>query len=678
MTNTLSLVDPSRSQPAEETRRSMQCRVRLLQSQVINKGESSHLTSFGMLRRNAAEGDEFLPRQRPQAQVPPRSFRGCWTCRDRRVKCDERKPACQRCLQSGQNCRGYGVRLNWSASRQYRGFILSATVKQSGARSPISQPSETLTTTTSSSPSASASGLELGSADAFRTNVVAKQGQILPIETTRHATIPIESPRGILMRDAAPHEGSSSLSEDDQSPPNLTGEALSVPQDEPASQPHITKKGGTQFTLSMSAQDKQHQQISRSCPVTASRSSACGGSVTASRFACRQQQPTEGCPPVPMTQHVDFLSMPQYQKSLIFHWATFTSGKLMLVDSPDNAFRTAMLPKALSGISGLSTESNVNKAIFHSICAGSAFNLFELSGGKNPTLESLALNHQRLQLEHLRFNLGRQDDPEVRQSLGSAIMASIIVEAISGARSRWKTHLSGGVSYLRHLQMHGGLSHDQYEFRDNILRMALLCHWEIPSEVMCLVDRPKLDDANNFSGTTSSFFTNITAMNRLQGPETTEHEIDKFELQLYLSFPPAQSSRNASLDDEMAVEEHAARAFYYASLVYFQRTVRKASTNTVRSLVSIGLRELELIDTLSRGRGGCIALWPVLVLGSEASTCELKSRVTTWFQAKEAYGISNVRVIHKLLKDLWSRRSQDAGIRWQDLIAEENYDVFNL
>ncbi|OAR05816.1 hypothetical protein LLEC1_07294 [Akanthomyces lecanii] len=37
----------------------------------------------------------------------PRVRTGCWTCRSRRVKCDEAKPSCVRCQKSNQNCTGY-------------------------------------------------------------------------------------------------------------------------------------------------------------------------------------------------------------------------------------------------------------------------------------------------------------------------------------------------------------------------------------------------------------------------------------------------------------------------------------------------------------------------------------------------------------------------------------------
>ncbi|KAH9892091.1 fungal-specific transcription factor domain-containing protein [Xylariomycetidae sp. FL2044] len=42
-----------------------------------------------------------------------KTFTGCWTCRARKVKCDEARPACRLCLDKNLVCQGYGARLQW-------------------------------------------------------------------------------------------------------------------------------------------------------------------------------------------------------------------------------------------------------------------------------------------------------------------------------------------------------------------------------------------------------------------------------------------------------------------------------------------------------------------------------------------------------------------------------------
>lgn len=43
----------------------------------------------------------------------PRTKTGCWTCRERKVRCDETKPICTNCTRLGLECAGYGARITF-------------------------------------------------------------------------------------------------------------------------------------------------------------------------------------------------------------------------------------------------------------------------------------------------------------------------------------------------------------------------------------------------------------------------------------------------------------------------------------------------------------------------------------------------------------------------------------
>lgn len=49
---------------------------------------------------------------------PKKSYSGCWTCRERKVKCDLGRPTCQRCERQRLKCGGYGVRLRWAGEEK--------------------------------------------------------------------------------------------------------------------------------------------------------------------------------------------------------------------------------------------------------------------------------------------------------------------------------------------------------------------------------------------------------------------------------------------------------------------------------------------------------------------------------------------------------------------------------
>ncbi|KAI3335341.1 fungal-specific transcription factor domain-containing protein [Ustulina deusta] len=52
-----------------------------------------------------------------------KSKRGCWTCKARKVKCDQGAPTCQRCASAQRECEGYGLRLSWPRDNDRRRAI---------------------------------------------------------------------------------------------------------------------------------------------------------------------------------------------------------------------------------------------------------------------------------------------------------------------------------------------------------------------------------------------------------------------------------------------------------------------------------------------------------------------------------------------------------------------------
>ncbi|RAH81530.1 hypothetical protein BO86DRAFT_430933 [Aspergillus japonicus CBS 114.51] len=53
------------------------------------------------------------PLNPPRPRKRTKTFTGCWTCRARKIKCDEGKPSCHQCYHKGLTCEGYSARLHW-------------------------------------------------------------------------------------------------------------------------------------------------------------------------------------------------------------------------------------------------------------------------------------------------------------------------------------------------------------------------------------------------------------------------------------------------------------------------------------------------------------------------------------------------------------------------------------
>ncbi|KAL1952477.1 hypothetical protein VTO42DRAFT_5281 [Malbranchea cinnamomea] len=68
------------------------------------------------------------PSKPPPKKTGTRSRTGCWTCRARRKKCDEKRPECTPCVNKGLKCDGYGARLKWGNGVASRGHLTGATI----------------------------------------------------------------------------------------------------------------------------------------------------------------------------------------------------------------------------------------------------------------------------------------------------------------------------------------------------------------------------------------------------------------------------------------------------------------------------------------------------------------------------------------------------------------------
>lgn len=395
------------------------------------------------------------------------------------------------------------------------------------------------------------------------------------------------------------------------------------------------------------------------------------------------------------SRHLDVLAMPSKQKRLIHHWITFTSRKLVLIDEPHNPCRTMMLPMALKGLVSGSGDSSADVAVFHAICAAAAFNLFELTGQTNEQDRVLALYHDDEAVHYLRHNLARADEHR-DQSFAMAIMACIAVEAVSGTTQRWRTHVSGGLAYLTKLQSQGLDEAALSAFRQHMVKMAILCDFDVPDNLKSfLYDESGSSDGLEFTfpyyGVSRSFLrahdqVNSLLLNALRvRTPAQEQELDAFELQLYLDFPglPPHNLLSAAANKiHGIVVQHTSRAFYYANLVFFQRSVRCVPVIAVQDLVELGVQELESIDRVGQGSLGCLMLWPVLILGAECDTTDVQKRMRDWFQAQRKLGFRNLRVLEDLVATVWKARTnhgaKEDNADWRQVIAQARFDVFRL
>lgn len=390
-------------------------------------------------------------------------------------------------------------------------------------------------------------------------------------------------------------------------------------------------------------------------------------------------------------RHLDILSMPSSQKRLIHHWVTFTSRKLVLIDEAHNPCRIMMLPMALKGLMSSSEESNSNVAIFHALCATAASNLYELGGRTNDEDRVLALGHEQQAISHLRNNLAQADNHQ-DQSFAMAIMACIMADAVSGTTQRWRTHVTGGLAYLAKLHARGLDETVVAAFQRHMVSMAILCEIPVPDDLKDFLEDESTSQGLEFTfpyyGVSRSFLRAYDRMNSLgeavnnPTPEI-ERELDAFQLQQYLNFPtmPPQELLAPSQTHGLVLH-HTAKVFYYAGLVFFQRSIRREALDSVQSLVELGIQELESIERAGKGELGCMMLWPVVVLGAECAKSAMQSRMQAWFKNQRKLGFRNSVVLQEMIESIWAARKTATGggrhVDWRDIIILPQFDVFRL
>ncbi|KAK5100825.1 hypothetical protein LTR70_001139 [Exophiala xenobiotica] len=93
--------------------------------------------------------------QMPQAALNPRKRKkrapaagaanDCFTCAERKLKCDRRRPYCSQCLQVGQDCSGYKTQLTWGVGVASRGKLRGLSLPIAGTQkfAPVDVPPKT-------------------------------------------------------------------------------------------------------------------------------------------------------------------------------------------------------------------------------------------------------------------------------------------------------------------------------------------------------------------------------------------------------------------------------------------------------------------------------------------------------------------------------------------------------
>lgn len=419
---------------------------------------------------------------------------------------------------------------------------------------------------------------------------------------------------------------------------------------------------------------------------------------------------------------LDLLPTNSVNRQLIYHWTSFVCWHLVPIDQPSNPFRSVFTPMALAGLS----NPQSNPALFHALCATSAYSRSQLLDNDSETL-TLANQHYHRSIKYLRRSLNSltSDSPAFdRTFILATITMFSAMDMITGRFAEWRTHLMGGSRLLSTLSPETWTSSRSSSLvYQGYLAIAALCNISLPTNLSLIAtDTPDSasispDDplsGNNymldrFFGLTRPILRRIVEMNslisRLPSPASdissviSPSELLALESELY-----AQTPDTLDLSDltprSATLTLHHAYTFYYASLIYFLRSVRRfpSSHPKIQSLVSIAVNYFEAIELIGGENVGCSLVWPPLVVACECITPDLQLRMTEWYKVKRRHGFRNLEMSKEIASEVWRRRDKqrwsgesgvdddsdlgdqhateaESDIQWQDVLRELGMDI---
>lgn len=547
-----------------------------------------------------------------------KTFSGCWTCRERHVKCDEGRPSCARCQKGGFICQGYGIKLVWvdpetnEREQKIRRVVAS----------PALYHDESLF-------------MQVDVQDALEQ---LEQGETCAVGP--FSVFPVQGRTGQRVPDSQYLFG------------ELAQAEIELFFDCPS---HSVDDGydGTEGEIVTSP------SIMRCSPRARSWSPG-------------------------MYRHLDLLPRPAEQRQLIHHWVTFVSWHLVPVDRPDNPFRSVFTPMALAGLNSPSHASNGHIALFHSLCATSAFSRGRfLNDTKTLTL---AGKHYHLAILHLRHSLANLTSDELdpqRDSIIATITMFSVMDMVTGRSSEWRTHFQGGASLLTTVEGKvWNRDKSSSMIYQSYLAVAALCNIDLPPSIEANSTDNEHYVLDELFGLTRPILNHIVRVNALlkdmSAAEQSPDLLDDLEGQLRAHTP--ESLDLESLDDPRAqgLARHHAFVFYYASLIHFQRTVKRTSSSELQDLVTRAVEHLEEIERLGAETVGCTLVWPPLVVACECQSAGLQARMLAWYQVKRRHGFMNLEISKDVAQEVWRRRGCQAtqvDVRWQDILADMNLDI---
>lgn len=595
----------------------------------------------------------------PAGHKRRKTFTGCWTCRERHVKCDEQHPKCKRCIAGNFACQGYGTRLTWLAPTGQRA------PRSSGRTRPTAEQKAPGSIDISTQGSFST---PRGSEVCPTPNVQRHAGQ-----RNKSAALPEQTFQGVQQADSLdmeaiqPNQLITTVNKRALFEGDTNDGAISIDHNDLVYAEQQDHNSNLWPTVSWSP-GVDHLQ-----PITDSSSQQRfpdSGSAISGSFD-HISIPRIGSPIIPFGAS----SSATQNRELISHWATNLADKLVPFRSPANPFLTVVSPMALEGSRIAGTKSTCTVALFHAVCAISAAhkeNLKDL-----PSEDGLILHHKQLSFHHLMQNIDQTDHDE-RMACLATLCLWILIHFVTGTPGAWREVTKVTRNLLERISPEtwgqsttAALTYQSFSSSFALIQTLYLGQEESLAPLKTSLPGVDMAKSQIMPAHTlellSSFNTKLMRCHVL-----SPDELDQLEIEFALSTPEPSTDFDAG-NTASAMVHHHRSLFYYASLLYFRgNSGRRGPEEEIQSLVARCLDHMEHLELLQKD--GSPKTWIYAAVAFEAATPELRHRARCLFAKQMSLGIATWGTLLVAVEEIWKRRDATfTGLEpepWTRVLAE--------
>ncbi|VUC25759.1 unnamed protein product [Clonostachys rosea] len=627
------------------------------------------------------------------------TYKGCWTCKRRKVKCDERPTKCGNCTRLRLDCEGYGVRLHWitdsfstrseASSLQNRGRMKIDPERH--LVYPMSDIDRFITSTDRDSHAKKAS--QHGPFNVLLLPLIQKDSHHDP-----NIMVEVEPPiEGSPYTSPLASSTSSSSTSDHEleaafqevvadtghapvvSPPDshiydLSDEDLGLVQ--VVTEDYREEQNDTLETGKEIGEYVDVENVSSSPRSTASTPSNGGFSTF-----CLQRYVAgslSGNPEIDMLLH---------------HYIINLADLLQAVRHPQNPYRQLYAPAALESASGtaLSTSASsspksiINTAIYHSILAASAFHMWQ-SNPLQRAFHHVASQHKQKALFFLQTALDTMRSSAEFKLLLIAMLSLVTVDVMSGAEADFAVHLYATVQLRksrRHWKVISSATQQLNEISEFLTLLARTVSFKSSSPLWCADngDGDNNDDVSLAQGSNQclGYMYGITPViaNAIQETCKLAEIISRIEERqcgtlpervrqacedlgdLLLAWTLDETEVNSTAHEEMRdVFKHHAHAWHHAALIYYCRRVQKLPAGELREEASIVAGHMHAVETLKATLRSDQAsrmapiTWPAFIASCDATDREVW---VNWWERVKHYNIANISRQYDVVRKLWEK-----------------------